>query len=68
MTVRIGETFIHGRGREQAQAVLTAAAAVGVEPRRVRATDTGFIVPNEVADELGRTTNVPAWSGPDAVF
>lgn len=65
--IREGETFIYGRTKEQAQHLLAACRTLGVDPHLVRATDSGFIVPDEVSDEADRATQ-PRWATDEAVF
>lgn len=67
MIVNLGETYIHGLDRKTAQAIFAAVAELGADPRVVRATDSGFVVPNAVADELERMT-MPRWADAEAVF
>lgn len=67
MILELGQTYLDGHARETAERILTACETLGVPPLKVRTTDSGFIVPNEVADELERMS-VPAWAGESAVF
>lgn len=48
--IRPGETFVWGLDRRTAQVLLAAAAEVVGDEHVVRATDTGFIVPDAVWD------------------
>lgn len=50
--MRLGETYVHGRDPETARRLLAAAEAVGQPQFVVRATETGFIVPDAVWDEV----------------
>lgn len=68
MTVRLGETYLHGRGQIRARTVLEAADRAGVPRRLVRAVDDGYIVPNAVADALEEQETVPEWSAREATF
>lgn len=67
--IRPGETFVYGLDKPTAQALLAAAAKVGVDPHVVRAVDIGFIVPDEVF-EAATSLHPPVTNGipPDAVF
>jgi len=67
MILNLGETYIDGHSSEKAQKILAACDTLGLPLLQVRTTDSGFIVPNEVADELERMS-VPAWAGESAVF
>ena len=62
--IRGGETFIWGRHQVTAIALLAAADRLGVDPILVRATDTGFIVPDEVADEAADDLQAVAVEAP----
>lgn len=49
--IGVGETFVNGKNAETARALLSAAERVGLDPALVvRTTQSGFIVPDEVAD------------------
>lgn len=50
--MRLGETYVHGRDSGTARRLLAAADKVGQPPFVVRATETGFIVPDAVWDEV----------------
>lgn len=51
MALESGETFINGRGRDTARALLAAAESLGLDPSIVvRTTSAGYIVPDAVAD------------------
>lgn len=65
--LRLGETYVDGHDKATATQLLTACHNLGIPPLKVRTTDNGFIVPNEVADEVERMT-VPQWSREEAVF
>jgi hypothetical protein len=58
MSMRVGDAFVAGRSPEAARALLTAAVRLGLDPAVVRTTDGGYIVPEEVADELGNAPGV----------
>lgn len=45
-----GHTFVSGRGREKAIALLEAADKAGVDQNLVRTTTDGFVVPDKVAE------------------
>lgn len=49
---RIGETFVQGKDRETARALLDAADRLGVEHIEVKTVNRGFIVPNAVWDDV----------------
>jgi hypothetical protein len=61
------QTYVHGRDRETAQMIMAACRSAGVDRMVVRTTDSGFIVPNVVWDEVERM-NAPAWAAEEAVF
>lgn len=65
--LRIGETFIYGHSSDLARAVCAAAKEIGVDVTLIRTTDSGFIMPDEVADEFNRA-QAPAWAPDTAVF
>jgi hypothetical protein len=65
--LRVGETFIYGHSPEQARAIVLAASNVGVDVTAIRTNDSGFIVPDEVADEFNRMQS-PTWAPETAVF
>lgn len=46
-----GETFLWGRDSATARVLLAAAEEVGLDAYVVRTTDTGFIVPDAVANQ-----------------
>lgn len=48
----LGETFVQGKDRATARALLDAAAALELDPSVVRAVTNGFIVPNPVYDRV----------------
>lgn len=48
--MRTGETYVYGHDRNTARALLIACDKAGVGRHVVRATETGFIVPDEVWD------------------
>lgn len=58
-----GRTFVAGRGKEKAIALLAAAEAVGVDVAEVRTTTDGFHVPNKVAEEYQRVLDENANAG-----
>lgn len=47
----VGETFVQGRDRDTARALLAAARELDLDTLVVRTTGHGFIVPNEVWDK-----------------
>lgn len=67
MTMREDETFVYGRTREMAQACLAACRELGMDPHLVKATDSGFIVPDDVWAEVKRTQHTE-WAAEEAVF
>ena len=67
MSVQIGETLIYGRTPEQARTVVAAARACGVPVTRIKSVESGFIVPNQVADKIIEDSQ-PTWSDEDAVI
>ena len=46
----IGETFVWGKDKHTARALLAAARETGFDATVVRTTQDGFIVPNQVAE------------------
>lgn len=48
----LGETFVQGKDRETARALLDAAEALQLDPSVVRTATNGFIVPNPVYDRV----------------
>lgn len=47
-----GETFVWGRDKATASALLAAARSIGVDPHSVRTTRDGYIVPDAVWDAM----------------
>ena len=67
MILTVGTTYIPGHDREVGRLIFQACESLGINPRLVRTSDSGFIVPNEVADEIERL-GMPEWAGSEAVF
>ena len=61
-TLNPGQTYVHGKDPATARALLDACDRVGVDRTVPHATDSGFIVPDAVADEWERDTNTPTWA------
>lgn len=61
MILQLGETHVYGKTRDNAVALLDACKRLGVPREVVRATDSGFIVPNAVADEVS-LAEAPGWA------
>lgn len=68
--IREGQTFVWGRTRPAAQALLAAAEQAGLDPAEaVKTTAQGFVVPDEVYDLAAPAFAEPAHDdhpGPDA--
>lgn len=56
--MELGATFVGGRSKENARALLRAADRAGVGRERVKTVSDGYLVPNEVADALGDAPSV----------
>jgi hypothetical protein len=54
----MGYTYVHGRSRDNARALLDAARRLGLDPSTVRTRDGGYEVPNAIADELANAPGV----------
>lgn len=52
----LGETFVQGKDRDTARALLAAAAELDLDPTVIRVVGHGFIVPNDVFDIVAATT------------
>lgn len=72
MGVQVGQTFVWGKHRTTARALLAAADRLGLPHEVVRTDGGGFVVPDEVADEAGDDlldgTPAPPAVEPEAVF
>ena len=67
MNLKEGQVYVHGRDRETAETIMAACKSIGVDRMLVRTTDSGFIVPAAVWDEVERVC-APAWATENAVF
>lgn len=67
MDLLIGQTYVHGKTPENATRLLEACDRLGVDRRVPHAVDSGFIVPDAVADEFDRE-DVPEWAPAGARF
>ena len=65
--ILVGQTYVHGRNPETARALLLACDRLGVDRTVPAATDSGFIVPDAVADEMERG-DAPQWAPSGARF
>jgi predicted ATP-grasp superfamily ATP-dependent carboligase len=67
MNLAPGTTYISGQDREMGKRIFEACDNVGVSPRLIRTSDSGFLVPDAVADEVERL-GLPEWADKEAVF
>jgi hypothetical protein len=62
-----GMTYIPGNTPALGKRLLEACANLGIDYRVVRTQDSGFLVPDVVADEAERL-GLPGWAEKEAVF